>query len=149
MFDKIIDMIIFIGSMSIGIVNGKYPIYPVAIMLSAVGILCVVLYLIKVQKGDWSAYISIARAAIGGLASTYPVIGHPVIKFLIWFSLANVAMIYLAITKAERIQRVANLPRPTTAIGRIKYKKEEKKVRRIFYRNPPKRVAPTFYVGKV
>lgn len=149
MFDKIVDMIIFIVPIIVGIAGGKYPVYPIATVLFVLGILYGTLCITKIRKGDLSAYVSITRAVIGCLAVTYPVIGNTVLVFLIWFSLAIIGLIYLAAARAERIQKFRNRPCPTTAIGKIKYKKEEKGIRRIFYRNPPKQIIPTYYVRKV
>lgn len=141
MFDKLVDTIIYATPTVCGI-----PAHPIAIVILTLGMLCVAYYLAKTWECSLSQFVSVVRAVFACLSASYSAAEHPVLIFVIWTSAVAAGVITLAVRRNERIKQIEKIAYPMTAVGRIRRRCEIMRSSRLFYRSPPKKTVPTYYI---
>ena len=146
MFDKLVDTIIYATPTVCDIISKELPAHPIAIVILTLGMLCVAYYLAKTWECSLSQFVSVVRAVCACLSASYSAAGHPVLIFVIWISAVAAGVITLVTRRNQRIQRIMNGAHPTTAVAKIGRRHEIMRSSRLFYRSPPKKTVPTYYI---
>lgn len=149
MFDKLIDTVIYATPTICDIISRKYPVHLIAIVIFILGVLCTMVHLFNIRKGDFSVSVSAVRAVFGCLTASYSAAGHPALICIIWTTAIAMGFSCVMTSRKARIQEAGERYYPATAIGRIKRKKEISRVRRFIYRNQHKTSVPIYYIKKI